>query len=294
MKIKISMLFSMIFLFIAITATPLLAGDSLRCVRCGMIVAKNPTWEGRMQKPDEEVIVFCAPKCLLLTHPADKDHGGAQLQLRDYYSTNFIDATQAWYVGGSDIMGPMGPDLIPFVDKKSAKEFMAEHHGKALYRYPELTLAKLKEILPMKHHKKHKKQALDGSERCARCGMIIAEHPKWEGRMHKKGEERVLFCAPRCLLMTNPADKDSSGTKLKLRDYYSTDLIDARAAWFVAGSDVMGPMGPDLIPFADKKSAKEFMAEHHGKALYRYSELTLAKLKEILPMKHHKKQHEKQ
>ncbi len=160
MKMKISILFSMIFLFTTITAIPVFAGDLLRCVRCGMIVSKNPTWEGRMQKPDEEPIVFCAPKCLLLTNPADKDHDEAQLQLKDYYSTSFIDATQAWYVAGSDVMGPMGPDLIPFADKKSAKEFMDEHHGKALYRYSELTLEKLKEILPMKHNKKkhHKKQ----------------------------------------------------------------------------------------------------------------------------------------
>ncbi len=285
MKMKVSMLFSVIFLFTAIITTPVFAGDSRRCVRCGMIVTKNPMWEGRMQKPDEGVIVFCAPKCLLMTNPADRDHGMALLQLRDYYSTNFIDATQAWFVGDSDVMGPMGPDLIPFTDKKSAEEFMAEHHGKAMYRYPELTLEKLMQILPMKHHKKHKAKALNGTERCERCGMLIAKNPKWEARMHKKGKERELFCAPRCLLMTNPTDKDSSGTKLKVRDYYSTNLIDARAAWFVTGSDVMGPMGPDLIPFADKKSAEEFMAKHHGKALYRYSDLTLAKLKEILPMK---------
>ncbi len=156
---KIFPLFSLVFFMLLTIPAIINAEDSVRCVRCGMIVTKNPMWEGRMQKPDEEVIVFCAPKCLLLTNPADKDHGEAQLQLRDYYSTNFIDATKAWYVGGSDIMGPMGPDLIPFVDKKSAEEFMVEHHGKALYRYPELTLAKLKEILPMKHHKKqHEKQ----------------------------------------------------------------------------------------------------------------------------------------
>ncbi len=160
---KTPVIFCLILLFLAMIAAPIVAKDSGRCVRCGMIIADNPQWEGRMHKEGEQRIVFCSPKCLLLTNPADKDHNGIKLELKDYYSTKFIDATSAWYVGGSDIMGPMGPDLIPFADKKSAEEFLQEHHGNGLYSYTDLTGEKIKELLPMKKHHKKKQRKEHGN-----------------------------------------------------------------------------------------------------------------------------------
>ncbi len=153
---KIPVILSLILLLTATMMTPVFAANTGRCIRCGMIIADNPLWEGRMHKEGEEKVVFCSPKCLLLTNPADKDHSGTKLEVKDYYSTKFIDATIAWYVSGSDIMGPMGPDLIPFADRTSAEEFMQEHHGTGLYNYAELTIEKIKQLLPMKKHHKNK------------------------------------------------------------------------------------------------------------------------------------------
>ncbi|PIE68717.1 MAG: hypothetical protein CSA21_06140 [Deltaproteobacteria bacterium] len=154
MRVLLLPLTMVIFLFAAMPG--FVFSENLgRCMRCGMIVADNPQWEGRMLRSGEENVSFCSPKCLLLTSPADADHAGIKLELKDYYSTKFIDASEAWYVGGSDIMGPMGPDLVPFAKKEDAEAFMQEHKGTGIYPYSELTLAKLKELLPMKkHHKK--------------------------------------------------------------------------------------------------------------------------------------------
>ncbi len=152
---KINLVALFLSLFFITSATLLFAGDSGRCLRCGMIVAKHPQWEGRMEAKDK-VESFCAPRCLLFSHPAGGELGeGVKLMLKDYYSTKFIDATTAWYVSGSDIMGPMGPDMVPFAKKEDAEAFMKEHKGKALYSWKDLTTEKLKEVLPMKHHKKH-------------------------------------------------------------------------------------------------------------------------------------------
>ncbi|PIE72920.1 MAG: hypothetical protein CSA20_05485 [Deltaproteobacteria bacterium] len=130
------------------------AADSGRCMRCGMVVAEQPQWEGRSQRGDEQ-LSYCSPKCLLLTNPADADAKDLTITVKDYYSTKCIDASQAWYVAGSDVIGPMGPDLVPFEKKEDAEAFMKEHMGSGLYPYSALTLAKIKELLPMKkHHKK--------------------------------------------------------------------------------------------------------------------------------------------
>ncbi len=150
-------------MFLLLSAGLLFAEDSGRCIRCGMIVEKHPRWEGRMESADK-VESFCAPKCLLFTYAGSDTGEGVKLLLKDYYSTKFIDATAAWYVSGSDVMGPMGPDMVPFAKKEDAEAFMKEHKGKALFAWKELTKEKLKEVLPMKHHKKHHAKKEHGQE----------------------------------------------------------------------------------------------------------------------------------
>ena len=50
----------------------------------------------------------------------------------------------------------------------------------------------------------------------------------------------------------------------------------------VVGSNVMGPMGNELIPFKDETSAKDFSKDHVGKKILKFEEITL----ESIP-KHH-------
>jgi nitrous oxide reductase accessory protein NosL len=57
-------------------------------------------------------------------------------------------------------------------------------------------------------------------------------------------------------------------------DYYSLKLIDGSAAFYIRGSDVLGPMGAELIPFAKEEEAKEFMKDHKGEALLRFRDIT--------------------
>ena len=42
--------------------------------------------------------------------------------------------------------------------------------------------------------------------------------------------------------------------------------IDGRSAHYVVGSDVTGPMGKELIPFATREAALEFSKDHGGTA----------------------------
>lgn len=44
---------------------------------------------------------------------------------------------------------------------------------------------------------------------------------------------------------------------------------------FVIGSNVMGPMGDELIPFKDENSANEFSKDHFGKKIVKFNEITL-------------------
>jgi len=57
-------------------------------------------------------------------------------------------------------------------------------------------------------------------------------------------------------------------------EYYGLKLIEAPSAWFVIGSDVLGPMGHELIPLASSEDAEEFVREHKGKRILRFDEVT--------------------
>jgi nitrous oxide reductase accessory protein NosL len=61
-------------------------------------------------------------------------------------------------------------------------------------------------------------------------------------------------------------------------DYYGTTRIDAAAAFYVIGSDVLGPMGHELVPHDSEAEAKEFMADHSGKRVLRFRDVTQAML----------------
>ena len=46
---------------------------------------------------------------------------------------------------------------------------------------------------------------------------------------------------------------------IAVTDYYAVEPIAARDAWYVVGSDVLGPMGHELVPLATE--AEELAAE---------------------------------
>ena len=50
-----------------------------------------------------------------------------------------IDGLKAYYVIGSNVLGPMGKDLVPFEREADANEFMADHAGKSLLRFEQVT-----------------------------------------------------------------------------------------------------------------------------------------------------------
>ena len=57
-------------------------------------------------------------------------------------------------------------------------------------------------------------------------------------------------------------------------DYYSTRPIDGRTASYVVGSDVMGPMGAELVPTADPGHAGTLLKDHAGERIVSFGEVT--------------------
>ncbi len=61
------------------------------------------------------------------------------IEVTDFYTLQAIDANQAFYVIGSDVYGPMGNELIPFLTKDAAQNFMNDHRGEKIISFDDIT-----------------------------------------------------------------------------------------------------------------------------------------------------------
>ena len=124
------------------------------------------------------------------------------------------------------------------------------------------------------------------TDKCPVCGMFVAKYPDWMAQAIYRDRSYAVFDGAKDLfkylfnLPTYAPTKRAADTAaVYVTDYYSLNLVDGRTAWYVLGSDVLGPMGRELIPVAAEKEARQFMVDHKGKRLLRFSEVTADTLK---------------
>lgn len=123
-------------------------------------------------------------------------------------------------------------------------------------------------------------EKVDPRERCPVCGMFVAKYPNWLTQLREVDGAVRSFDGMKDLMAYyfKPAQYGGKqGTVVReiwARDYYTLAWLDARTAYYVAGSDVYGPMGLELIPFASEKAAQAFARDHHGKQVLPFAAIT--------------------
>jgi nitrous oxide reductase accessory protein NosL len=117
-------------------------------------------------------------------------------------------------------------------------------------------------------------------DKCPVCGMFVAKYPDFLAQVVFRDGSYAFFDGTKDMFKYylnlqkyNPAKKLSDITGIFVTDYYSMNKTDGRTAWYVVDSDVYGPMGKELIPFRTEPAAKEFMADHHGKKVLRFTDI---------------------
>jgi nitrous oxide reductase accessory protein NosL len=121
---------------------------------------------------------------------------------------------------------------------------------------------------------------------CAVCGMYVANFPDWAGVITFKEGGQAWFDGPKDLF-TYLLDLKRYAKKrnvtdiasIQVRDYYGLKQIDGQKAFYVLGSDVMGPMGKELVPFATEAGARDFLRDHRGSSILTFKEITSGTLK---------------
>jgi len=132
-------------------ADPPRPGPGDRCPVCGMFVARHPDWVAAIAFDDGAPVFFDGPKDMFrfLHDPVrygareelaeEIGEGEVSIWVTDYYSTRMIDATTALYVRGSDVVGPMGAELVPVSSEADASSFVADHGGERVLAFADVT-----------------------------------------------------------------------------------------------------------------------------------------------------------
>jgi copper chaperone NosL len=168
------------------------------------------------------------------------------------------------YIGKFRVTKPLGVVMNALVMNVFRMTVVA-----VLFSY---ALASASEVEPTKPSKEDK---------CPVCGMFVAKYPDFLAQIVFKDGSRAFFDGVKDMFKYyfnmkkyNPSKNLSDISFVYVTDYYSRTPIDGRKAWYVAGGNVLGPMGNELMPFEKEDDAKEFMADHAGKTLVRFDAIT--------------------
>jgi len=124
-------------------------------------------------------------------------------------------------------------------------------------------------------------QELAPGTACALDGMLLLDYPGPKAQIHYADGTVEFFCdtVEMFSIALRPEQKRA------LRAVYTQDMgkedwrqpranwIDARTAFYVAGSKLRGSMGPTFAAFARREDAEAFLKQHGGRVL-RFDEVT--------------------
>lgn len=117
-------------------------------------------------------------------------------------------------------------------------------------------------------------------DRCPVCGMFVAPFPSWWAEVVLADGSREVFDGVKDLVRFlgdrkrfAPARAHLAVARIRVLDYYALEPVAAGEAFYVVGSDVLGPMGREFVPLATREHAEEFLRDHRGEAILRFADL---------------------
>ena len=117
---------------------------------------------------------------------------------------------------------------------------------------------------------------------CPVCGMFVTKYPEWvatalykSSHAHHFDGAKDLFKYLLDLPKWAPGHEAKNIASIGVTEYYGLTRIDAREAFYVVGSDTLGPMGHELVPFETQEDAEEFMKDHAGERILKFKDVTM-------------------
>ena len=109
--------------------------------------------------------------------------------------------------------------------------------------------------------------------RCRNCGMRIDPASQWRAELVAVDGTSTAFDTPRCALQSWRGGK-TPAKSVRVQDYYERRMHDGAEVRFMLGGDIVGPMGPDLVP-VEPALVSKFIQDHGAERALRLDEVTL-------------------
>jgi copper chaperone NosL len=199
-----------------------------------------------------------------------------------------IPSSDAAYVVGSTAAGTMTMvSKVAFASADEAKRFAAVNGGEVLDYQATLARAsaeveKSRASIDAKRKKTGKVKEPAATDSCVVCSMPPEKFPMHRAQILTADDSSIHFCSNQCLvnyladsgkyLADPPKNKWIWGTV-----YPDGDIDNADGLYYVVGSKMHGPMGPEALPFRKKADADAF-ADKEGGSVLHFNELTPEKV----------------
>ena len=128
---------------------------------------------------------------------------------------------------------------------------------------------------------------ISSQDRCPVCAMEVGKHKKFACAVQLMNGNTFYFCGSGCMIRSwlHPeiflgAEKEELKRSV-VQDYFSGEQVPGQSVYWVAGSDVIGPMGPALVPLKNEQDLDVFKKRHGAKAVFRLSEMTDEKWQQL-------------
>jgi nitrous oxide reductase accessory protein NosL len=107
--------------------------------------------------------------------------------------------------------------------------------------------------------------------------MMVSPYPNWIAVVTFTDGTHNFFDGPKDMFnfffdlsKYRPGTTSADVKEVQVTDYYTVQRIDAREVFFVSGSDVIGPMGPEFVPVVGTAALKTFIRDHGHKKVMRF------------------------
>ena len=130
----------------------------------------------------------------------------------------------------------------------------------------------------------------DKDTACLVRHIKVYKDPAWVAKIELKNGEKVFFSSPKSMFefYFRPGKWFDVGVKSEkdFKDILVTDFktlkpVKAKGAFYIYGSNVVGPAGDDLIPFDSYADAEEFSKKHNGKRIMGFRDVSDALIRLI-------------
>lgn len=250
--------------------------DKYSCPNCGMHLVKYYKTSHTHKNHQ-----YCSIHCL---YEATQGVIPQDAKVADTITLELIDVKKAFYVVGSKVRGTMTrTSSYAFGLEKDALAFVSDNGGKIMNF--EEAYAVASEDFSKEFAKKTPSALVPSAKievpkdaKCPICGMFVAKYPQWVALY--EGDKTFYFDGVKDMMKYAFARKLNSD-KFYVSDYYKLAKMEASKAFYVIGSNVYGPMGSELIPFATQEEAQNFSRDHNGQKVITFDEITEALVKSL-------------